>query len=99
MGLHGVTNLAANTTAASELMPAALVPSRAPTDAGGSPSIPAVVIDNLAARFRPGGMFLLVLRPDGSLIHHDTSAPMFFHRYVLPLLQYPETASPGHGFA
>jgi putative nucleotidyltransferase with HDIG domain len=93
-----VTNLAANVTAASELMPAALVPSQAPTDGVGGANIPAVVLENLAARSRPGGMFLLVLRPDGSLIHHDTSAPMFFHRYVLPLLQYPETALPGLGF-
>jgi HD-GYP domain-containing protein (c-di-GMP phosphodiesterase class II) len=42
------------------------------------------VLQNLAARLRPGGLFLVMLRPDGSLAFSDPSAVMFFQRYVLP---------------
>jgi putative nucleotidyltransferase with HDIG domain len=45
-------------------------------------------LENLAARFRPGGLFLVMLRPDASIAYHDAAAGVFFHRYVLPLLQY-----------
>jgi HD-GYP domain-containing protein (c-di-GMP phosphodiesterase class II) len=51
-------------------------------------SISATVLDNLSTRFRPGGLFLVVLRPDGTVSYHDPSAGLFFHRYVLPLIQY-----------
>jgi HD-GYP domain-containing protein (c-di-GMP phosphodiesterase class II) len=47
-----------------------------------------LVLDNLATRVRPAGLFLVMLRPDGSVAYHDPSAGLFFHRYVLPLLQY-----------
>ncbi|MGH7213859.1 MAG: HD domain-containing phosphohydrolase [Tepidisphaeraceae bacterium] len=66
------------------------------TDAGGPPAggpLSAEVLDNLAARFRPGGVFLALLRPDGAVAYHDAAAGMFFNRYVLPLLQYPDPAS------
>jgi putative nucleotidyltransferase with HDIG domain len=54
------------------------------------PFVPAPVLDGLASRFRSGGLFLLALRPDGSLAWHDPAAGMFFLRYVTPLLHYPE---------
>src|ERR1700722_19677957 len=50
--------------------------------------VPTAVLDNLATRFRPGGLFLMLLRPDGTVAYHDPSAGLFFHRYVLPLMQY-----------
>ncbi len=50
--------------------------------------IAAAALDNLAARFRPGGLFLVMLKPDGSVAYQDSAAGLFFHRYVLPLLQY-----------
>src|SRR5207237_6354527 len=50
-------------------------------------------LDNLAARFRPGGLFLVMLRPDGSVVYHDSACGLFFHRYVLPLLQYRDAAN------
>ena len=43
--------------------------------------VPASVMDNLAARFRPGGLCLLVLNPDGSLAYHDSTAGLFFQRF------------------
>jgi putative nucleotidyltransferase with HDIG domain len=54
--------------------------------------LPPAVLENLAARFRPGGLFLAVLRLDGSVAYHDPGAGVFFHRYVLPLLTSPELA-------
>ncbi len=54
-------------------------------------SVPSLtVLENLAARFRPGGLFLLMLKPDGSVAYHDAAAGTFYTRYVLPMLQYPE---------
>src|SRR2546423_6993072 len=50
--------------------------------------VPASVMDNLAARFRPGGLCLLVLNPDGSLAYHDSTAGLFFQRYAVPMVQY-----------
>src|SRR3954447_6617989 len=52
--------------------------------------LPAPVLDNLAARFRPSGLFLLVLRQDGSVAYHDAGAGVFFERYLLPLLKAPQ---------
>jgi HD-GYP domain-containing protein (c-di-GMP phosphodiesterase class II) len=54
--------------------------------------VPAAVLDNLATRFRPGGLFLVLLRPDGTVAYHDSGASSFFHRFVLPLLQYSESS-------
>ncbi|MGA2581736.1 MAG: HD-GYP domain-containing protein [Tepidisphaeraceae bacterium] len=60
---------------------------------GHEPSlIPAAVLDSLAARFRPNGLFVALLRPDGSVVWHDPQAGMFFQRFVLPLLQYGDPA-------
>jgi putative nucleotidyltransferase with HDIG domain len=57
--------------------------------------LPSAVLENLAARFRPGGLFLVVLRPDGSVAYHDPGAGVFFHRYVLPLLAGLDAAGRG----
>jgi len=57
-------------------------------------SVATAVLDNLAARFRPAGVFLVLLKPDGTVAYADPAAGMFFQRYVLPLLQYPEPNDP-----
>jgi len=49
--------------------------------------LPPAVLENLSARFRPGGLFLVVLRQDGSFAYHDAGAGVFFDRYVFPLLK------------
>jgi HD-GYP domain-containing protein (c-di-GMP phosphodiesterase class II) len=54
-----------------------------------------MVLDNLAMRVRPAGLFLALARPDGSIVYHDPSAGLFFHRYVLPLLQYGDPTDSG----
>jgi len=60
-------------------------------DAAARPAaLPATVLDNLGARFRPGGLFLVMLRPDGSVAYHDAASGLFFQRYVLPMIQYAE---------
>src|SRR5689334_18008011 len=51
------------------------------------------VLDNLAARFRPSGVCLLMLNPDGSLAFHDSCAGLFFQRFALPMVQYPDPAN------
>jgi HD-GYP domain-containing protein (c-di-GMP phosphodiesterase class II) len=55
-----------------------------------STPLPVAALDNLAARFRPGGVFVLALQPNGTVAYHDPAAGMFFHRYVLPMLQWRE---------
>jgi HD-GYP domain-containing protein (c-di-GMP phosphodiesterase class II) len=64
--------------------------SEKPSDA---PVIPMAVLDNLASRFRPGGLCLLMLNPDGSLIYHDSGAGLFFQRFAVPMIQYPAEGS------
>ncbi len=66
--------------------------------AGDSPTetaLPLSVLENLASRFRSGGLYLVMLHPDGSVAFHDHAAGLFFHRYVLPLLQYPDSLESG----
>ena len=62
------------------------------TPAADAPGVPTPVLETLASRIRPGGLYLMMLRPDGSVAYHDGAAGLFFHRYVLPMLQYPESA-------
>jgi hypothetical protein len=57
--------------------------------------LPPPVLENLAARFRPGGLFLMVLRQDGSVAYHDAGAGVFFERYLLPQLNASDP--PGRG--
>src|SRR4051812_6305641 len=65
-----------------------------PTPAAGpaatGAAIPAAVLGALAERFRPGGVFVLMLRNDGSVAYHDAGAGAFFLRYVLPLVHQNE---------
>ncbi len=37
----------------------------------GMPALPCEALDNLGARFCPGGLFLLMLRPDGSVAYQE----------------------------
>ncbi|HEV2293489.1 MAG TPA: HD domain-containing phosphohydrolase [Tepidisphaeraceae bacterium] len=60
-----------------------------------APALPNAVLDSLAARFRPGGLFLLMLRPDGSVAYHDASGGLFFQRFVLPMIQYADAVDQG----
>src|SRR5688500_8943944 len=54
-------------------------------------AMPVAVLEKLAARMRPSGLFLVLLRPDGTVAYFDPTAPLFFQRFVLPMVQYPET--------
>src|ERR1700722_10779323 len=66
-----------------------------PAPASGEPlAVPAAVLDNLAARFRSCGLFVVLLHTDGSVVYHDPQAALFFQRYVLPLLQYGDPTEP-----
>src|SRR5947208_9831292 len=56
-------------------------------------AIPAAVLDNLAARFRPGGLCLLMLNCDGSLAYSDSAAGLFFQRFAIPMIQYPDPSA------
>ena len=54
--------------------------------------LPTAVLDNLSARFRPSGLCLLMLDPNGAVVYHDSSIGLFFQRFALPMVQYPEPA-------
>src|SRR4051794_31531713 len=58
-----------------------------------APVIPTTVLDNLSARFRPGGLCLVLLTPDGALAYHDASSGLFFQRFAIPMIQYPDPAA------
>ena len=49
-------------------------------------------LDNLATRFRPGGLYLALLRTDGTVAYQDSAAPAFYQRYLLPQIQTPDAA-------
>ncbi|MGH7176870.1 MAG: hypothetical protein ACREJC_05780, partial [Tepidisphaeraceae bacterium] len=49
-------------------------------------------LENLAARFRPGGAMLLLLGTDGRVLYADAACGAFFQRYVTPMLAGGETA-------
>ena len=55
-----------------------------------APALSASALEILAARFRPAGFFMVLLRRDGSVVYHDAAAAGFFLRYVIPLMQNPE---------
>src|SRR3954454_10982325 len=70
--------------------PTALATPPAPSGAAGALAIamaPAT-LETLALRFRPCGLFTLLLKTDGTLAYHDASAGAFFQRFVLPMLQH-----------
>src|SRR5438094_10600488 len=58
-----------------------------------APVIPAAVLDNLAARFRPGGLCLAMLTVDGKLTYSDSAAGLFFQRFAIPMIQYPDPSA------
>src|SRR4051812_28168922 len=69
------------------------VTNSAPAKATPAAAIPLTVLDNLAARFRPGGLCLLMLNADGSFAYHDSQAGLFFQRFAIPMVQYPDPAA------
>ena len=67
-------------------------PTRAPALPAPSGVVRTEMLDALAARFRPAGLFLVMLRSDGEVTYADSEAPAFFLRYVLPVLREPQLA-------
>src|SRR3712207_2779841 len=55
-------------------------------------TIPTGVLDHLAARYRPGGLYVIYLRPDGTLAYADPMAAAFFQQFVRPQVESPLTA-------
>jgi putative nucleotidyltransferase with HDIG domain len=66
-----------------------------PTSA--TPAVPTAVLENLAARYRPGGLCLLLLRTDGTVAWYDQNAAPFFQKYLVQLASKPEQGLPGLG--
>lgn len=58
------------------------------------PALPGEALEALAARLRPGGLFLVGLNSEGAVTFHDSAAGLFFQRYVLPMLQWREMLDP-----
>jgi putative nucleotidyltransferase with HDIG domain len=69
--------------------------SNAALPAAQMPVVPTAVLENLAARFRPGGLCLILLRPDGSVAWFDAAAVPFFHKYLIPVLSRRDASLPG----
>ncbi len=67
------------------------VPAVTSTVSTKAPAIPVAALENLASRFRGSGVFLAMLNPQAGVVYHDSTAGLFFNRYVLPLMQYRES--------
>jgi putative nucleotidyltransferase with HDIG domain len=52
--------------------------------------VPVPALENLASRLRASGVMLMYLKLDGRVAWHDSQAATFFHRYALPLIQFPD---------
>jgi HD-GYP domain-containing protein (c-di-GMP phosphodiesterase class II) len=50
--------------------------------------LPPAVLEKLAARLRPTGACLVLMRPDGSLAYADPVAGAFFTKFAVPLVQH-----------
>jgi HD-GYP domain-containing protein (c-di-GMP phosphodiesterase class II) len=59
------------------------------TTATPPPGLATSLLDTLATRFREGGVFLAVLDRSGAVSYFDTAAPLFFTKFVLPMLRNP----------
>jgi HD-GYP domain-containing protein (c-di-GMP phosphodiesterase class II) len=58
----------------------------APTTPDPASTLAVTALEDLAARLRPGGLDVLLFRPDASLAFHDTGSALIFQRYLLPIL-------------
>jgi HD-GYP domain-containing protein (c-di-GMP phosphodiesterase class II) len=59
----------------------------------------ALVLETLAARFRPSGLCLMLVRPDNTVSYYDAAAGEFFCRFARPLIQHHLTLSLGERLA
>jgi putative nucleotidyltransferase with HDIG domain len=82
------------------MSPAAVIPSTPHASqrggaaaAAAAAAVPQAVLDDLAARFRAGGLCLVLLKPDGSVVYHDASAGAFFQKFARPLIEQPGPAA------
>jgi putative nucleotidyltransferase with HDIG domain len=60
-----------------------------------APVVPTAVLENLASRYRPGGLCLILFRADGTIAWSDPGAEPFFHKYLIPLLSRLEPGESG----
>src|SRR5947199_10706722 len=70
------------------------IPTNIAAPVTGATLVPPALLENLAARFRPSGLCLMLLGPDGTVAFHDAhAAGAFFQRFVLPVIQHPELSA------
>jgi putative nucleotidyltransferase with HDIG domain len=74
-------------TSASPMPPAAAAAAEIVAATATHLPVPLSAMETLSLRFRPGGLFTVLLRTDGTVGYWDASAGLFFQRFVLPLLQ------------
>jgi putative nucleotidyltransferase with HDIG domain len=63
-----------------------------PTTPSTAAPIPSAALETLAARFRPSGLCVMLLRADGTIAFSDPTPGLFFQRFVLPMVQYVDAA-------
>src|SRR5689334_4571742 len=71
------TDPAARAAAAPGAVSATAAAIGAATAAAAPTPLSQATLDNLAARFRPGGLCLVLLNPDGTVAYHDAAAQTF----------------------
>jgi len=55
-----------------------------------APIVPEAVLEHLAKLARPGGISLLLLRPDASVLWHDHASGVLYERFLVPALKHTE---------
>jgi putative nucleotidyltransferase with HDIG domain len=76
-----------------DMVPASVIPSAAPHAPQRGTGMPHAMLDGLAARVRTGGLYLLMLRPEGTIAYQDAAASPFFVRFVRPQIEQPDPGS------
>jgi putative nucleotidyltransferase with HDIG domain len=57
--------------------------------------VPAAVLENLAARYRSGGLALILISRDGTVLWVDQSAAPFFQKFLYPIISRPSAEREG----
>ncbi len=61
------------------------------------PFLPPAVLDSLAARLRADGLHLALINVEGEVVWHDPVGALFFQRYAMPSIQYPQSPEASAG--
>ncbi len=78
-------------SASAPSLPVLAPPAKKP--APGTTALTPAVLEQLAARYRPGGLCLMLLKPDGTLVWSDAAGADFFKKYAVATAKSPDESA------